>query len=45
MQVPKKIRNNAWYKYIGQEVAVGKCYTGCGATIDMLNFECGHIVA
>lgn len=44
-QVPQAIRNQAWDKYIGRQMAETKCLC-CGiTTITQRGFEAGHVIA
>lgn len=40
----KKLRTLVWDTYIGKLTRQGNCYS-CNYTIDLTNFDCGHIIA
>src|SRR5581483_2303999 len=38
------LRKAVWIHYNGKEYQA-PCYTGCGETITVHNYECGHVIA
>lgn len=44
-QIPKKVKSDAWDKYIGEDIAVAKCIVCCHTTINAKDFEAGHIIS
>lgn len=43
-RIPSALRKAVWNHYNGK-VYETTCYTGCGETISVHNFECGHVIA
>src|SRR3989339_578429 len=41
--IPKKVKNDLWINYFGQQNATGKCYV-CRSEIHITKFEAGHVV-
>ncbi|MBI2872906.1 MAG: HNH endonuclease [Chloroflexi bacterium] len=39
--IPKAVKDQVWFKYIGAGKAEGKCYV-CGRTIHIVDFDVGH---
>ena len=44
-RIPAHIKTIVWRTYIGNEKPEAKCYCCRHETIDIRNFECGHVVA
>lgn len=44
-KTPAAVRTATWNNFIGEDFAKSQCYVGCGSTISVNNFECGHILA
>jgi hypothetical protein len=44
-QLSKRFRQDNWDHHVGQSKGECLCFTGCGAVISQMTFECGHIVA
>lgn len=42
--IPKKIRDELWFKYFGYETAKGYCYV-CNCELHMSKFEAGHVIS
>jgi len=40
--IPRSIKKTVWKKYIGANKTTGKCFAGCGTTINFMSFEVGH---
>ena len=45
MQIPKKIKELTWYKYIGKEIAVSLCMCCNETEICQMSFHCGHNIS
>ena len=45
INLPASVRMAVWNKYIGNTISISKCAVGCGESISMNNFECGHVKA
>jgi len=43
-KIPSSLRIAVWNHYNG-ETYNAKCFTGCGETISVHNFDCGHVIA
>lgn len=43
LNIPKKVRQDVWNRYIGDENGSAKCYVCRNSIIDKLSFTCGHI--
>lgn len=41
----KNIKMLLWNHYFGINDRTGKCFVGCGRTIENTNFECGHVLS
>ena len=44
-RIPAHIKTIVWRTYIGNEKPEAKCYCCKHETVDIRNFECGHVVA
>jgi hypothetical protein len=44
-QIPKKIRQLVWNKYIGEKFGAGICQCCKITEISQMNFHCGHITS
>jgi len=44
-KIPQAIRVQVWNTYIGEQARSGECMALCHKTIDVTDFECGHVVA
>lgn len=42
--IPKKVKNEVWNRYIGEDKKKGLCYA-CKKTIDVTEFHCAHVIA
>lgn len=42
--IPKPLKQKMWETYVGKNYD-SHCFAGCGRTIDVFNFECGHILS
>jgi 5-methylcytosine-specific restriction endonuclease McrA len=43
--IPKRIKALVWKKYVGEDVATVKCFCCAFATVNMMEYDCGHIIA
>jgi len=43
--IPQAIRIQVWNTYIGEKARTGSCMALCKKTIDITDFECGHVQA
>ncbi len=43
--IPKKVKIEAWNKYIGEEKGIGECQCCQITKISQSNFHCGHIIS
>jgi hypothetical protein len=43
--IPKAVKQCVWKKYISDTCLKGKCFVGCGTSIQIHNFEVGHVIA
>lgn len=43
--IPQAIRVQVWNTYIGEQARSGDCMALCHKTIDVTDFECGHVIA
>jgi 5-methylcytosine-specific restriction endonuclease McrA len=41
--LPSAVRTAVWNKYIGSSKGEAKCVIGCGTTISLSTFHCGHV--
>jgi 5-methylcytosine-specific restriction endonuclease McrA len=44
-KIPKKVKDDVWKTYIGEEIAKHKCLCCKMTTIDKAGFDCGHVVS
>ena len=44
-QIPKKIKNEVWDKYIGKELGISKCYCCKNTEISKNEFHAGHFIS
>jgi hypothetical protein len=43
--IPKAVKLAVWKKYLSDTDLEGKCFVGCGTSIQIHNFEAGHVIA
>ncbi len=44
-QINKALRAAVWNTYFDRHAGCALCWCGCGREIDMMDFECGHVIA
>lgn len=44
-KIPKKVKEDVWKTYVGEEIAKHKCLCCKMTTIDKASFDCGHVVS
>lgn len=44
-KIDKSLRYSVWNKYCGDDVRKHLCFAGCGRMIDLIDFECGHVIS